>query len=58
MDAHRQRLTHLKLLRSINLETANLELTHESCKHYLKRSDICLTDSEMLRTYRLEVKPF
>ena len=44
MDAHRQRLMHLKLLRRINLENANLELTHESCKHYLTRSDICLID--------------
>ena len=58
MDAHRQRLMHLKLLRLINLDNANLELTHESCKQYLTRSDICLTDCEMLPAYRLEFKPF
>ena len=58
MDAHKQRLMHLKLPRRINLENENLELTHESCKHYLTRSNICLTDSEMLPAYKLEFKPF
>ena len=58
MDAHRQRLMHLKLPRRINLDNANLELTHESCKHYLTRSDICLTDCEMMPAHGLEFKPF
>ena len=57
MDAHRQRLMRPKLPRRINLENANLELTHVSFKHYLTRSDICLTDCEMLPAYRLEFKP-
>jgi len=44
MDAHRQRLIHLKLPRRINLENANLGLTHERGKQFLTISDICLTD--------------